>query len=85
MVDTWRWWGLLNDRIYLKYCLPNKINKANLIKSLNTKLSISGAPVTTWQLYDTGYTERYMGLPDTNAEAYKNGSVLNWAKKFPNE
>jgi dipeptidyl-peptidase 9 len=52
---------------------------------LNIKLSISGAPVTCWELYDTGYTERYMGLPNINKEAYLNGSVLNWASKFPNE
>lgn len=49
------------------------------------KLSISGAPVTCWELYDTGYTERYMGLPNINKEAYFNGSVLNWASKFPND
>jgi hypothetical protein len=49
------------------------------------KLSIAGAPVTTWELYDTGYTERYMGLPNFNSEVYLNGSVLNLAKYFPNE
>lgn len=26
---------------------------------------ISGAPVTRWELYDTHYTERYMGMPAT--------------------
>ena len=30
------------------------------------KVGISGAPVTFWEGYDTHYTERYMGLPDTN-------------------
>eukprot|EP00392_Amoebophrya_sp_AT5.2_P007392 g7406.t1 len=28
------------------------------------KCAISGAPVTTWRLYDTHYTERYMGVPN---------------------
>jgi dienelactone hydrolase len=32
---------------------------------------ISGAPVTNWLNYDTIYTERYMGLPKENPDAYK--------------
>ncbi|CAG8547105.1 8887_t:CDS:10 [Funneliformis caledonium] len=47
------------------------------------KLAIAGAPVTQWELYDTAYTERYMGLPSENPEGYRNGSVLTWADKFP--
>lgn len=49
------------------------------------KVAISGAPVTTWKLYDTAYTERYMGLPNEEHEAYENGSVLNLARNFPDE
>jgi dipeptidyl-peptidase-4 len=30
------------------------------------KVGIAGAPVTDWRLYDTGYTERYMGTPAEN-------------------
>jgi dipeptidyl-peptidase-4 len=30
---------------------------------------ISGAPVTKWELYDTHYTERYMGDPRLVAAA----------------
>ena len=32
---------------------------------------VSLAPVTNWRLYDSTYTERYMGLPKDNAQGYK--------------
>ena len=35
-------------------------------------LPVAGAPVTTWDGYDTHYTERYMGLIEENREAYQN-------------
>lgn len=37
------------------------------------------APVTDWSLYDTHYTERYMGTPQDDAEAYRLGNVLTYA------
>ena len=40
------------------------------------KVGVAGAPVTDWDGYDTGYTERYMGTPQANAEAYRESSVL---------
>jgi dipeptidyl-peptidase 4 len=40
------------------------------------------APVTDWHLYDTIYTERYMGLPRQNAKAYDASSVLNAADRL---
>jgi len=43
---------------------------------------ISGAPVTDWRLYDTIYTERYMGLPQQNEEAYKKSSPVHQAAKL---
>lgn len=49
------------------------------------KVAIAGAPVTNWEYYDTGYTERYMDLPQNNAEGYIAGSVLNYIHKFPEE
>ncbi len=36
---------------------------------------VAGAPVTDWALYDTHYTERYMGLPDSNPEGYRAARV----------
>ncbi len=40
---------------------------------------VSGAPVTKWELYDTHYTERYMGTPQADAAAYKKSSALETA------
>ncbi|MEU9285245.1 prolyl oligopeptidase family serine peptidase [Streptomyces sp. NPDC048275] len=37
---------------------------------------IAGAPVTDWRLYDTHYTERYLGDPATSPEAYANSSLV---------
>jgi dipeptidyl-peptidase-4 len=37
------------------------------------------APVSDWRLYDSMYTERYMGLPDTNADNYTKTAVRNVA------
>ena len=40
------------------------------------KAGVAGAPVTDWKLYDTIYTERYMGRPTENAIGYKTSSPL---------
>ncbi len=45
----------------------------------------AAAPVVNWREYDTGYTERYLGMPDTNVSVYGNSSVLNYIQHFPNE
>jgi dipeptidyl-peptidase-4 len=44
------------------------------------KAGLSVASVPDQRLYDTIYQERYMGLPDGNAEGYKNGSPITFAK-----
>ncbi|XP_037068857.1 dipeptidyl peptidase 9-like [Pollicipes pollicipes] len=49
------------------------------------KLAVPGAPVVSWGLYDTGYTERYMDLPCRNPCGYEAGSVLSYANQFPSE
>jgi dipeptidyl-peptidase 4 len=38
--------------------------------------AIAGAPVTEWRLYDTHYTERYLGHPGRHAEVYDANSLL---------
>ncbi|CAI0541471.1 unnamed protein product [Linum tenue] len=39
--------------------------------------AVAGAPVTSWDGYDTFYTEKYMGLPLENPRAYEYGSVMH--------
>ncbi|MSP60965.1 MAG: S9 family peptidase [Myxococcales bacterium] len=43
------------------------------------KVGVAGAPVVDWLDYDTFYTERYLGLPERNAEAYRKSSLLTYA------
>jgi dipeptidyl-peptidase-4 len=43
---------------------------------------VSGAPVTDWALYDTHYTERYMGTPQDNADGYEAASVFPYATRL---
>lgn len=38
--------------------------------------AVAGAPVTEWRLYDTCYTERYLGHPDDVPEVYDANSLL---------
>ena len=43
---------------------------------------MAGGSVTDWTLYDSHYTERFMGTQANNAEGYKNSSVLTHADKY---
>lgn len=38
--------------------------------------AVAGAPVTDWRLYDTAYTERYLGNPTVDADPYEHSSLL---------
>ena len=44
--------------------------------------AVAGAPVTEWRLYDTAYTERYLGDPATNAAVYDASSLLPRAPRL---
>jgi dipeptidyl-peptidase-4 len=46
------------------------------------KAAVAGAPVTDWEDYDTHYTERYLGLPKQAKKAYKEASLLTYAKEL---
>lgn len=44
--------------------------------------AVAGAPVTDWRLYDTHYTERYLGKPQENRDAYERTDVVSRAKNL---
>ena len=44
--------------------------------------AVAGAPVTDWRLYDTHYTERYLGDPTDNADAYDSSSLISLATEL---
>ena len=41
------------------------------------RAGVAGAPVVDWSLYDTHYTERFLGTPAANAAGYESSSVLS--------
>lgn len=43
---------------------------------------VSGAPVTRWELYDTHYTERYIGDPVKGAADYERANALPHVEKI---
>jgi dipeptidyl-peptidase-4 len=43
--------------------------------------AIAGAPVTDWRLYDTHYTERYLGFPDQDKDSYDRSSLISLAER----
>lgn len=65
----WSFGGYLAALAVLRY--PERFHAA-----------VAGAPVTEWRLYDTGYTERYLGLPQDNAAAYDASSLLPLASEL---
>lgn len=44
--------------------------------------AVAGAPVTEWRLYDTAYTERYLGNPNDDDAPYEATSLLNRAAQL---
>ncbi|CDP05066.1 unnamed protein product [Coffea canephora] len=46
------------------------------------RCAVSGAPVTSWDGYDTFYTEKYMGLPAENPSGYLYSSVMHHVEKI---
>jgi dipeptidyl-peptidase-4 len=46
------------------------------------KVAVAGAPVTHWEGYDTHYTERYMGTPQSNPPGYAMSNVMAHVEKI---
>ena len=44
--------------------------------------AVAGAPVTEWRLYDTAYTERYLGDPNESPKVYDQSSLITRAEKL---
>ena len=63
-------WGWSYGGYFTLYALEH----SDLFKS-----GVAVAPVSNWRLYDTIYTERYMGLPSENEQGYKDSSPVNFA------
>lgn len=44
--------------------------------------AVANSPVTDYRLYDTAYSERFLGLPDTSPAAYDRAAVLTYASQL---
>jgi dipeptidyl-peptidase-4 len=45
-------------------------------------VAVAGAPVAHWDGYDTHYTERYMGTPQSNPRGYAESSVMHHVERI---
>jgi dipeptidyl-peptidase-4 len=68
-VGVWGWSGGGSNTLNCMFRFPDVF-----------KVGVSVAPVPDQRLYDTIYQERYMGLPQENAEGYRIGSPINFAE-----
>ncbi len=67
-VGVWGWSGGGSNTLNCMFRFPDVF-----------KVGVSVAPVPDQRLYDSIYQERYMGLPQDNAEGYRVGSPINFA------
>jgi dipeptidyl-peptidase 4 len=68
-VGVWGWSGGGSNTLNLLFRSPDLF-----------RVGVSVAPVPDQRLYDTIYQERYMGLPEENAEGYRSGSPIHFAE-----
>jgi dipeptidyl-peptidase-4 len=64
------WWGASWGGTFTLYAMTH---------SDRFRAGVAWAPVTDWEDYDSIYTERYLGLPASNADSYRDDSVVNSA------
>ena len=67
-VGIWGWSGGGSNTLNAMFRFPDVY-----------KVGVSVAPVPDQRLYDTIYQERYMGMPQQNADGYRRGSPINFA------
>jgi dipeptidyl-peptidase-4 len=70
-VGVWGWSGGGSTTLNLMFRYPGRFG-----------VGLSVAPVPDQRLYDTIYQERFMGLPQENAAAYREGSPLTYAHRL---
>ena len=70
-VGVWGWSGGGSNTLNCMFRFPDLY-----------KVGVSVAPVPDQRLYDTIYQERYMGVPEQNAEGYQAGSPINFAQNL---
>ncbi len=59
------------------------LSAAAMLKTPGTfAAAVAGSPVTDWHLYDTGYTERYMGMPSANPDGYAAADLTRFASQL---
>jgi dipeptidyl-peptidase-4 len=68
-VGIWGWSGGGSNTLNCMFRFPDVY-----------KVGVAVAPVPDQKLYDTIYQERYMGLPQQNADGYRIGSPINFAE-----
>jgi dipeptidyl-peptidase-4 len=68
-IGIWGWSGGGSNTLNAMFRFPDTFH-----------VGVSVAPVPDQRLYDTIYQERYMGLPQDNAEGYRTGSPINFAE-----
>ncbi len=68
-VGVWGWSGGGSNTLNAMFRFPDVY-----------QVGVAVAPVPDQRLYDTVYQERYMGLPQDNAEGYRLGSPINFAE-----
>ena len=67
------WWGASWGGTFTLYAMTH---------SDRFRAGVALAPVTDWEDYDSIYTERYLGLPASNADSYRDDSVVNSAENL---
>jgi dipeptidyl-peptidase-4 len=72
-------WADMNRIALCGYSYGGFFTAYALTHSKAWKLGIMGAPVVDWHLYDSVYTERYLGLPEENPDGYAAASPLKAA------